>query len=886
MMEENPEDKEKREIGSNRPAARSRREGAMMARSGADNWAWGRLATCRRAGLLATCASAGAKWLVLVVCAGPVRGSEGSADTFFELKIRPVLAGKCFKCHGGEKVSNHLRVDSRKALLRGGESGPAIVPGEPEKSLLVQALSYTDENLKMPPDGRLPEEVAKDFARWIKQGAPWPRTPAPRNWQAGGGHHWAFEAVAKVVPPSDPTGWAANPVDCFIAARLRANGLHPVEPADRRTLIRRVTFDLIGLPPTPAEVEAFLADRSPNAYGRLVERLLASPRYGERWGRHWMDVARYADTAGDNADYPIPEIRLYRDYIIDAFNADKPYDRFVQEQLAGDILARRGPRDRYAERLVATGFLALSRRYATAPYEFWHLTMEDTIDTTGRAFLGLTLRCARCHDHKFDPVTKEDYYALYGFFASTKFPWAGAEEFASMKRPREQFVALLPPEEAAPRLRAYQARIQDLSTRMEQIQQGLNRRLAELDKHIAATALEIEDLEGNDQSAQAVQVERAVLGQQQAQIRQRLQRDLNDGRAALERLTRTGLPEDVPGAYAVQDGTPVDMYVHIRGEVEQHGPVVRRNVPRFLGGDKPLAIPPGASGRLELARWLTRPDHPLTSRVMVNRLWQHHFGKGLVATPSNFGRRGEAPTHPELLDWLARRFVGSGWSIKAMHRLMVLSNTYQQSSRAEDVAMARDPANRWYGRFERRRLDAEAIRDTLLVVSGRLDLSRPGPHPFPPVNQWVWTQHNPFKAVYPSNHRSVYLMTQRIQRHPFLGLFDGPDTNTTTGRRNSSTVPLQALFLMNNPFVKEQADGLAARLMGASADSRQRVGLAYQLALGRPAEATEMDRGVRYVGNYTEHLAKTGVAGSAAEAEAWGSLARVMLCANEFVYID
>jgi hypothetical protein len=399
-----------------------------------------------------------ARALLFLLLAVPARAESPDVDTFFELKIRPVLVGTCFPCHGGKKVSHGLRIDSRDALLKGGQSGAAVVPGAPEKSLLIQAIRYTSDDLKMPPSQRLADAVLADFTRWIERGAAWPKAGSSRPWSVAEPRHWAFEPVCTSTPPADSSGWSANPVDCFIRARLDEHHLKPVSLADKRTLIRRITFDLLGLPPTPEEVHAFLGDESPTAYVKLVDRLLASWQYGERWGRHWMDVVRYADTAGDNADYPVPEAQRYRDYLIAAFNADKPYNRFVQEQVAGDILARQGPRSRYAEQVVATGFLALSRRYGTGPYELWHLTLEDTIDTVGRAFLGLTLRCARCHDHKFDPVTQEDYYALYGIFASTQFPWAGAEEFHSMKKPREHFVALLPAPEADRRLAEYRQR--------------------------------------------------------------------------------------------------------------------------------------------------------------------------------------------------------------------------------------------------------------------------------------------------------------------------------------------------------------------------------------------------------------------------------------------
>jgi hypothetical protein len=342
----------------------------------------------------------------------------------------------------------------------------------------------------------------------------------------------------------------------------------------------------------------------------------------------------------------------------------------------------------------------------------------------------------------------------------------------------------------------------------------------------------------------------------------------------------------MPGAYAVEEGKAVDVYIQRGGDPDSRGPVVKRGAPRFMRGNKSVEIPPDSSGRLQLARWLTRPENPLTSRVMVNRIWQHHFGKGIVGTPSNFGTRGEPPTHPELLDWLAARFVQSGWSVKAMHRLILSSKTYQLSSGVDASDAARDPANRWYWRYDRRRLDAEAIRDALLTVGGRLDLGRPGPHPFPPMDRWGWTQHNPFKDVYSSNHRSVYLMTQRFQRHPFLALFDGPDTNTTTARRTTSIVPQQALFLMNNPFVREQAEGFARRLLAAATNLRRRIELAHEWAWSRPPQPAELERGRRYIDAYCHELARTGVTGRENELAAWSSYCRVLLCANEFVYVD
>jgi cytochrome c553 len=803
--------------------------------------------------------------------------APADAETFFELKVRPVLAGTCARCHGPKKAANGLRLDSRAALLRGGDNGPAIVPGDPERSLLIRAVRRTDAELKMPPDKPLPEAAVADLAAWVKQGAPWPQSATVRAVPAE--QHWAFQPIWNVPVPPYRSGWAANSIDCFVGAKLREQSLRPVGLADRRTLLRRVSFDLIGLPPTPEEVDAFITDESPNAYPRLVERLLASPRYGERWGRYWMDVVRYADTAGDNADYPVPEARLYRDYLIDSFNADKPYNQFVREQLAGDIMAQDGPRDRYAEQVIATGFLALSRRYATGPYELWHLTLEDAIDTTGRAFLGLTLRCARCHDHKFDPIPKEDYYALYGIFASTQFPWAGAEELASMKRPRQHFTPLVAPEQATPRLRAYTetiARLQDEISRLG-TSSALAQRRAELDKQLAA-------LNARPQDAKS-QSERQMLQKERDRVQGQLQAELNRLQGQLTLLQRPGTPADLPVAYAVREGTPVDACIQIRGEVDQRGPVVKRRVPGFLGESRPT-VPAGSSGRLELARWIASKDNPLTARVLVNRLWQHHFGRGLVATPSDFGTRGELPTHPELLDWLAARFIASGWSIKAMHRLMLLSRTYQLASADDETNRARDPGNRFCWRHDRRRLDAESIRDAILQASGTLDPTRPGSHPFPPMATWGWTQHNPFKDVYPSSHRSVYLMTQRFQRHPYLGLFDGPDTNTSTAERTTSTVPQQALFLMNSGWMREKSEALARRLLAASKDSRRRIELAHRLAWSRPAQSREVDKGLSYIAAYEQGLAEAGTPAERREMEAWMSYCRVLLSANEFVYLD
>ena len=673
---------------------------------------------------------------------------------------------------------------------------------------------------------------------------------------------WAFQPVSAPEPPQVRTpAWVSSPIDRFVLAQLEARDLHPAARAEPEVLLRRVYFDLTGLPPTPGELEAFRSDPSPAAFARVVDQLLASPRYGERWGRHWMDVVRYADTAGDNADYPIPEARRYRDFIIDSFNADKSYAQFVREQLAGDLLAGQGPGEPRPEQIVATGFLALARRYATAPFEFMHLTIEDAIETTGRAFLGMTLRCARCHDHKYDPVTKEDYYAVYGIFASTRFPYAGSEEFQSKNFGRSGFVPLQPADELKQSTEANHQRIETLRA-------------------------EITRLEHEQETAKTNEALRKSLGDR-----------LKNARQELKQRDRFGGPPGVPLAYAVADATPVNEALQVRGEPAERGAVVPRRAPCALGLPGELAIPSGASGRLQLADWIAHRANPLTARVMVNRIWQHHFGQGLVGTPSNFGLRGDVPTHPELLDYLATYFVEHGWSLKAMHRLMLNSATWQQASIApESTARAVDPANSLQWHHTRRRLEAEAIRDSMLFVAGALDLTPAGPHPFPPFEDWNWTQHNPFKAVYESDHRSVYLMTQRIQRHPFLSLFDAPDANTSTDVRSDSTVPLQALYLMNHPFVQTQAGRLARRVLAQAQSEETRLRLACALAWSRSPTDPELTKFRTFLeqfrqaagagGNPDPPSARNGKVPDKAEEAAWTSCARVLLTANEFFYVD
>ena len=767
---------------------------------------------------------------------------------FFEKRVRPILADHCYECHNAEKgkTKGGLNLAVREGWVHGGDSGTAIVPGKPDDSLLVTAVRYWDKDLQMPPKKPLQPAEVNDLIEWVKLGAPDPRTgtavvasaPAakPGALSLKGADHWAFQPVHEQKPPTvQDRAWLRDDVDAFTLAKMEAAGVKPALDADRRTLIRRVTFDLIGLPPTPEEVQDFLNDPSPDAFARVVDRLLASPRYGERWGRHWLDLVRYADTCGNASDYPVPQAYKYRDYVIRAFNDDMPYDRFIREQVAGDLLPESltagGPS---IEPVVATGYLASARRFGGGEGEP-HLTIEDTIDNLGHTFLGLSLNCARCHDHKFDPIANTDYYALYGVFSSTVFPHPGSE---GKNRP-EHLVPLLP----KPELEAAKKLWQD--------------KLAALDAE-----------------AKTDDAEKVAAEKQPDSPERKAKIDAAVKAAAAAREQRKILKDAPPYelAYAVSEGTPGNARLQVRGDPKRLGDEVPRHFLTVLGG---ASLAGHGSGRLELANALADAKNPLTARVLVNRLWQYHFGRGLVTTPNDFGTRGLPPTNPELLDFLARKFVEGGWSIKSMHRLLLLSHTWQLSSEGRGST---DPENKLWSRAERRRLDAESIRDALLFVSGTLDLQPGAAHPFPPVHTWSFTQHNQFFATYDTNQRSVYQMQQRLRRHAFLGLFDGSDPNSSTALRQESTTPLQSLFMMNDKFVHERAKDFSTRLTGAGPEDTRRIETAFLTLYARPPQPEETQMA-------SEYLAKL-VAAKLPPAEAWQSLSRALLGANEFLYLD
>ena len=765
---------------------------------------------------------------------------------FFEKRIRPILAEHCYECHNADKgkTKGGLNLASREGWMKGGESGASVTPGKPDDSLLITAVRYWDKDLQMPPKKPLKPGQVDDLIEWVKMGAPDPRTasqPASVATEKSadvmekGRDHWAFRPVkVGATPAAKDTTWVRNEIDNFILTRIEAAGAKPAPDADARTLIRRVTFDLTGLPPTPDEVATFVAEslRDPQtAFRDLVDRLLASPRYGERWGRHWLDVTRYADTCGNASDYPVPQAYKYRDYVIRAFNDDMPYDRFIREQLAGDLSpAAVTAGGTETAPVIATGYLASARHFSGGAGEP-HLTIEDAIENIGRTFLGLSLSCARCHDHKFDPIPTTDYYALYGVLSSSIFPHPGSE---GKSRP-ENLAALLPKPE------------------LEAARRTWEEKLAALDAEAKAREADKATAEKEPDSAERKgKIEAAAKA------------------AAAAKEQRRILKETPPFelAYSVTEGKPANARLQVRGDPKRLGEEVPRHFLTILGG-APLGV--HNSGRPDLAAAIADPKNPLTARVLVNRLWQHHFGRGLVATPNDFGTRGLPPTHPELLDFLAQKFIDSGWSIKAMHRIMLLSHTWQLASQNPDPT---DPENKLWSRAERRRLDAESIRDSFLFVSGALDFTPGGAHPFPVVHTWNFTQHNQFFATYETKQRTVYQMQQRLRRHPFLGLFDGSDPNSSTATRQNSTTPLQSLFIMNDRFIHERAVDFSTRIAAASGDDQRRLEAAFLVLYARPPEPEELKLATAYLTNYP------------ARDKAWQSISRALLSSNEFIYLD
>jgi len=740
-----------------------------------------------------------------------------AADTaLFEAKIRPVLVERCYKCHShdADKVKGGLMLDTHEGMMQGGDTGPALAPGKPDDSLLIEAIRYTSDDLKMPPKGdKLSDAQVADFVEWVRRGAPDPRSGVAKGsslaYGGVGRQHWSFLPLRpQAVPTVDNRAWCQTPVDAFVLAKLEANGMRPNPAADKRTLIRRVTFDLTGLPPTEGEVQAFLSDSSPDAYARVVDRLLASPHYGERWARYWMDVARYSDTKGDPAkrqqsDPRYPDAWTYRDYLIDAFNSDKPYNRFIIEQLAADRVVRNeyeavkkvggNPATVDQRPLAALGFLTLGNEFDGAMND----VINDRIDVTTKGFLGLTVTCARCHDHKFDPIPTADYYSLYGVFANTH------EE---TKESRLPFVHPVPQTEA---LLTYLSRLDELEKQKDQCEADL---------------LALRKAPGNAKDKESAKGEKRRELQKQEQA--------VDGKIAdLE-----SEPTAPPRAEILVDVTPTQDYpILLRGEAQNKGKIVPRRFLEILSGPN-RPVWKRDSGRLELAQAIADPKNPLTARVLVNRVWQQHFGVGFVPTPDDLGNQSAPPTHPELLDYLAERFMAEGWSVKKLQRLIVMSSVYQESGSGNPQYAETDPDNKFLWRFNLHRLDFEEIHDSILAIAGALDLSTVG-------GRSVQLGSASF-----ATRRALYTYIDRRNPPELFTQFDFPSPSVPTGRRFVTAVPQQSLFLMNSALVIETARKLTHRpeFTDLSSDE-ERVASLFEAVYQRLPNPEETKLCLRYV---------------------------------------
>jgi hypothetical protein len=928
---------------------------------------------------------------------------------FFESRIRPILTDHCYECHSveSEKVKGGLLLDSREALLKGGDSGVVLVPGDPEKSKLIIAVRHTDRDLEMPPKEKLSDQEIASLEEWVKMGAPDPRLSSAKYRQVK--DIWSAKPIHHPVPPAVRNKeWARDPIDAFLMAALEKHQLAPVAPAGKSTLIRRATFDLIGLPPTPAEVAAFLMDDSDQAFARVIDRLLQSPHFGERWGRHWLDLARYADTSGSDFNVPLNDAWRYRDWVVNALNADMPYDQFIREQIAGDLLEATNNADRH-QKLIATGFLVLGPKNFNENREKLLMDIADEqIDVTCKAFLGLTVSCARCHDHKFDPIPTRDYYAIAGIFRSThtindrQNAFAGQNFFSerSLGTPEEDAKA----EEYSRKIETLRAKIDSAQNMARDLPGGIDSK--ELDG-IVMDNLQAEVIgnwslsrystnfvdknylhDGNEKSGKGKKLvrfhpdlpeegfyeirlaytpryNRATNVPVRVQTRAGLKTiylnervapqydkafetlgvfDLAAGTNAtveistestrgfvvvdavqflpkdiqlaarytkrrspasenmmMERIPAAQIeelnmqltdlnnspPANLPRALAVRDAAVHDVRIHIRGDPENLGDEVPRGFLTVLKRTVPAPeMPSDSSGRLQLANLIASAKNPLTSRVMVNRIWQHLFGQGIVSTPDNFGSLGALPSHPELLDYLAGAFIQEGWSVKKMIRRLMLTRAYQLSSAFNAEDSARDPGNTYLWRMDRRRLDAESLRDSLLAVSGSLDPAIGGTliPETPPRNS---PPGRPLPTPQESNRRSLYLPVQRGALNDLFQVFDFPDPNALAGRRYVTTAPTQALYLMNSPFVIEKAAVWAKKLLADSGKTdADRLEAVYRAAYARPCSNDEKSRALKFLADYDGVMAQAEPDPALRKQKVWAGFCQAIFESAEFRFID
>ena len=758
-------------------------------------------------------------WLILSTLALQAMAADMTPDqrSFFESRIRPVLVKQCYECHSqnSKKLGGKLLLDAPSEMIAGGESGPTLIPGKPDDSLIIQALRY--DGLEMPPKKRLPEPVVHDFITWVKMGAPDPRADLPKTAAKtvtkDKAALWSYQPVTNPQPPAVKAGdWPRDRIDRFVLAKMETHGLSPAADAPAAMLVRRLYFDLTGLPPP-------LNQSMPPDLPALVDRLLDSPQFGERWGRHWLDVARYAESNGNDGlsrNPSFPHAWRFRDYVIRAFNEDMPYDRFITEQLAGDLLPADSPARRDAQ-LIATGLLALGAKPAKAMNDNFEMdVVADQINVIGSGIMGLSVGCARCHDHKTDPIPTRDYYALAGIFRSTETLW-GAAAHQGLTAPQ---------------------------TPLHELQAA-----AKITVHPAAEAIISKHKPHRPPAAPAFKY-----------------------------------ASDAPLAMGAREARAViDCKLNIDGDSKKLGPAVPRGFLSACGAAAAQIPDAKQSGRLQLARWLTSPQHPLTARVMVNRVWQHLFGEGLVRTPDDFGTTGERPTHPELLDHLATRFMREGWSIKRLIRSIVLSRTYQLSSLCDNQMREKDPDNLLLARHNRRRLDAEALRDAMLAATGDLN-------PQPAQGSLIQHQNvliNELPPLHqPSRHRSVYLLMLRNSMPPELTPFNLPDATTITGRRDNSALATQSLYLLNNDFLVEQSRRFAERVMLTSNDTTRRIQSAYQQAFARTPTGSEIQRAHDFIREADLMLVSTGNDENGRLSNAWAAFCQALLASNELRYVD
>lgn len=748
---------------------------------------------------------------------------------YFEKKVRPVLAKHCYACHSEEAKTVHggLKLDSASSAFRGGDSGPAIVPGKPAESLFISAIRYDqDADYQMPPKGKIPDDEIAELTSWVESGAPFPSDSDHVAQSAGAidfaaaKKFWSFLPVERQpVPAVAMTTWPQQRLDHFVLAAMEAQELAPSPEAQRAELLRRLSFDLIGLPPSPAEVAQFVEDDSPQAYEKQVERLLASPHFGERWGRFWLDLARYTDRTASWLD-STGQAHLYRDWVVQAMNADMPYDQFVQRQIATDLMPETGPEDS-----PALGFIGLSPNYwkeLQLPTEIIKVIVadewEERIDAFSRTFLGLTVACARCHDHKFDPITMHDYYALAGVFASSRafeVPTIPAELFAPVRAARDEV------------------------GKLEKELADLKKKKPQPAEEIESITLKIKEVKEStplyDSPMAPGLVEEAIFVERKGETAQ-------------------------SGSKLVYKPEPRDVPLFIRGNPNRPGELVSRRFLQVLSNEKSQPFHNG-SGRLELAQSITNEAAPLAARVIVNRIWLAHFGRGLVETPSNFGQSGERPSHPELLDDLAARFIESGWSLKQLHREIVLSATYRQSSRVEGPLAAQDSENRWLSRMNRRRLNVEAWRDAMLSATGELDRTSGGP--------------SLELTAADNRRRTIYATIHRREMSTMLLMHDFPDPTSHSEQRRSTTTALQGLYALNGPLLLDRAEAFVKRLEEIPGDAT-RIQLAYQLLFARDPSPRELEIGMEYVRHPETEL----------QHAAWAQYAHVLLASNEFLYVN